>query len=62
MMMMMVMMMMMMIISNYKVGDKQNTISVNDMKNVKPIGLDKGGYLVNIFLISPQKTYVVDTH
>ena len=26
------------------------------------IGLDKSGYQVNIFLISPQKTYIVDTH
>ena len=26
------------------------------------IGLDKGGYPVIIFLISPRKTYVVGTH
>ena len=26
------------------------------------IGLDKRGYPINIFLISPQKTYVVGTH
>ena len=25
-------------------------------------GLDKSGYQVNIFLISPRKTYVVGTH
>ena len=27
-----------------------------------PLGPDKSGYKVNIFLISPQKTYVVGTH
>ena len=38
-----------------------NGSNLRDCRRVVSIGLDKSGYQVNIFLISPQK-HVVGTH
>ena len=51
----------------YKYNDNNNNNNDDDDDETKTktknnIGLDKSGYQANIFLISPQKTYVVGTN